>query len=109
MVELQQASQIPEEATIKPIQAHTIPSHQRLGQGQPASNFNIQNFKKVQIKGLVVVCDKEEDISKLVNFITDKEDLGAKIETKAPGKRHRASWSTTSPIQQQKRSYSMLF
>ncbi|GBM03542.1 hypothetical protein AVEN_95429-1 [Araneus ventricosus] len=51
-------------------------------------DFNIQNIKKVQNKGLLVVCDKEEDISKLVTSITDKEDSAAKIETKAPGKRH---------------------
>ncbi|GBM63096.1 hypothetical protein AVEN_68548-2-1, partial [Araneus ventricosus] len=37
---------------------------------------------------LVAVCDKEEDIYKLVTAITDKEDLAAKIETKAPGKQH---------------------
>ncbi|GBO16703.1 hypothetical protein AVEN_209461-1 [Araneus ventricosus] len=51
-------------------------------------DFNIKNIKKVQNAGLVVVCDKEEDISKLVSSITDKEDLAAKIETKGPGKRH---------------------
>ncbi|GBM15682.1 hypothetical protein AVEN_262861-1 [Araneus ventricosus] len=50
--------------------------------------FNIQNIKKVQNKGLVSVCYKEEVISKLVTSITEKEDLAAKIETKAPGKRH---------------------
>ncbi|GBO01274.1 hypothetical protein AVEN_22290-1 [Araneus ventricosus] len=49
---------------------------------------NIQNIKKVQNKGLVVFCDKEEDIFNLVTSITDKEALAAKIETKAPSKRH---------------------
>ncbi|GBL85234.1 hypothetical protein AVEN_222711-1 [Araneus ventricosus] len=49
---------------------------------------NIKNIKKVQNKVLVFVCYKEEDISKLVTCITDKEDLAAKIETKAPGKHH---------------------
>ncbi|GBN24656.1 hypothetical protein AVEN_53037-1 [Araneus ventricosus] len=52
-------------------------------------DFHIQNIKKVQNKGLHVVCDEEEDILKLVTSNTDKEDLAAKIDKKATGKRHQ--------------------
>ncbi|GBN90031.1 hypothetical protein AVEN_66917-1 [Araneus ventricosus] len=46
-------------------------------------DFNIQNIKKVQNKGFVVVCYKEEDTSKLVTPTTYKKNITAKIETKA--------------------------
>lgn len=50
-------------------------------------NITIKNIKKVQNKGIVVICDKEEDISKLVTSINNTKALANRIETKTPKKR----------------------
>ncbi|KAF8797275.1 hypothetical protein HNY73_001560 [Argiope bruennichi] len=65
----------------------TIESIIREELKEDGSNFKIKAVKKLQNKGLAIVCDKEQQFDQLKKAIESNDSLRKKISVRLPGKR----------------------